>query len=78
MMIFIQEGKNNMLNTKVSTIISSLKAMISEAYTYYKSLPIYGKVIFIIVLIICKIGPDFIMFPILMKWVRTHSKRTEN
>lgn len=67
-----------MLNTKVSTIISSLKAMISEAYTYYKSLPIYGKVIFITVLIICKIGPDFIMFPILMKWVRTHSKRTEN
>lgn len=66
------------MKNKFKTALEKVKVFFKELYNYFKTLPAWGKVIFILVLIICKLGPDFIMFPLLIKWVRKHNKRTEN
>lgn len=59
-------------------LVEKSKIMLKEVYDYFKSLPLWGKVIFILVVLICKLGPDFILFPMLIKWVQAHKNNVEN
>lgn len=55
------------MKNKFKTALEKVKVSFKVLYNYFKTLPAWGKVIFILVLIICKLGPDFIMFPLLIK-----------
>lgn len=59
-------------------LIEKTKVTVKEVYDYFKSLPLWGKVIFILVVLVCKLGPDFILFPMLIKWVQAHNNVENN
>lgn len=54
---------------KLKEGIETFKKLVLPIKEYYKSLTPVGKAIFIMVLIICKLGPDMILFPLLIKWI---------
>lgn len=60
--------------------IRIVKRLLKQIKEFYNSLSPFGKIIFILVLIICKLGPDMILFPMLIKWInrRRESKLDAN
>ena len=60
---------------KIKKTIETIKTLLVPIKEYYKSLSPAGKAIFIMVLIICKLGPDMILFPMLIKWINKRRDR---
>ena len=54
----------------MNTIINNIKNMMNEFVEYYNTLNKFQKVIFIIVVALMKMGPDFITIPLLLKYIR--------
>ena len=52
---------------KIRKAIESIKTILAPIVAYYKTLPVWGKVLLIVICIIAKMGPDFILFPIIYK-----------
>lgn len=58
---------------KIANAVESFKGLVHELSNYYKGLSPKGKVIFVLVVFVCKfILPDVIAFPALFKWMRKH------
>ena len=53
----------------ISKAIESVKTLLSPIVAYYKTLPTWGKVVLILICIIAKMGPDFIIFPLMYKYI---------
>ena len=49
--------------------INSVKELLAPIVAYYKTLPLGGKILLIAICIIAKMGPDFILFPIIYKFI---------
>ena len=52
---------------KIRRAIESIKLVLAPIIAYYKTLPMWGKVLLIAICILAKMGPDFILFPIIYK-----------
>lgn len=52
---------------KIRKAIGSIKLVLAPIIAYYKTLPMWGKVLLIAICILAKMGPDFILFPIIYK-----------
>lgn len=64
--------------SKLTNAIKSVKAILAPIITYYKTLPTWGKVVLILICIIAKMGPDFILFPIIYKVIaKKQAKKAE-
>ena len=59
----------------VVKVIGSVKTLLAPIVAYYKTLPTWGKVILILVCIIAKLGPDFILFPIIYKVIKRKQEK---
>ena len=53
----------------ISKTIKSVKTLLAPIVAYYKTLPTWGKVVLILICIIAKMGPDFIIFPLMYKYI---------
>lgn len=53
----------------ISKAIKSVKTLLAPIVAYYKTLPTWGKVVLILICIIAKMGPDFIIFPLMYKYI---------
>ena len=53
----------------ISKAIESVKTLLAPIVAYYKTLPTWGKVVLILICIIAKMGPDFIIFPLMYKYI---------
>ena len=53
--------------SKLRNAIESIKTILAPIVAYYKTLPLWGKVLLITICILAKMGPDFILFPIIYK-----------
>lgn len=63
----------------MKTIKKSVKENIKIFKDFFKSLNWWQRAIFIIIIILCKLGPGLITFPILIKIVKTRMKnKSEN
>ena len=60
--------------SKLKVFVSEVKKLLMMIKDYYNSLSPTGKVIFIIILILLKLGPDMITMPILVRHIK---KKTE-
>lgn len=70
--------KNTIKKLVDSSMVRKSKAIIAELVAFYKTLSPWKKVLFILVVLICKfILPDLIAFPALLKWIRNQEKRNQ-
>ena len=62
----------------ISKAIESVKTLLAPIVAYYKTLPAWGKVLLILICIIAKMGPDFIIFPLMYKYIeKKQAKKAE-
>lgn len=54
---------------KIRKAIESIKLVLAPIVAYYKTLPLGGKILLIAICVIAKMGPDFIIFPIIYKFI---------
>ena len=55
--------------SKLTKSIESIKTILAPIVAYYKTLPVWGKVLLIAICILAKMGPDFIIFPLMYKYI---------
>ena len=64
--------------SKLTSAIKSIKTILAPIVAYYKTLPLWGKVVLIAICVIAKMGPDFILFPIIYKVIaKKQAKKAE-
>ena len=56
-------------------IIKETVSIIKDIKDYFKTLSPMGKVIFILILVVLKLGPDLITMPILIKYIKSKTKK---
>ena len=49
--------------------VNTVKELLAPIVAYYKTLPLGGKILLIAICVIAKMGPDFIIFPIIYKYI---------
>lgn len=59
----------------IKKIIEETVSIIKDIKGYFKTLSPMGKVIFILILVILKLGPDLITMPILIKYIKSKTKK---
>ena len=59
----------------IRNFIRETAAIVKDIKEYFKSLSPMGKVIFVLILVVLKLGPDLITMPILIKYVRSKTKK---
>lgn len=62
---------------KIRKAIESIKLVLAPIIAYYKTLPMWGKVLLIAICILAKMGPDFILFPIIYKVIAKKRAKKE-
>ena len=62
---------------KIRKAIESIKLVLAPIIAYYKTLPMWGKVLLIAICILAKMGPDFILFPIIYKAIAKKQAKKE-
>lgn len=62
---------------KIRKAIESIKLVLAPIIAYYKTLPMWGKVLLIAICILAKMGPDFILFPIIYKVIAKKQAKKE-
>lgn len=53
------------------------REMGSEIIDFYRSLPIQKKVVFIIILVLAKLGPDMLTYGLIIRYIRNKRKKNE-
>ena len=56
-------------------MIKETVSIIKDVKAYFKTLSPTGKVIFILILVVLKLGPDLITMPILIKYIKSKTKK---
>lgn len=59
----------------IKNLITETVSIIKDIKEYFKTLSPMGKVIFILILVILKLGPDLITMPILIKYIKSKTKK---
>ena len=59
----------------VKNLIKETVSIIKDIKGYFKTLSPMGKVIFILILVVLKLGPDLITMPILIKYIKSKTKK---
>ena len=59
----------------IKNIIKETVTIVKYIKGYFKTLSPMGKVIFILILVILKLGPDLITMPILIKYIKSKTKK---
>ena len=59
----------------IKNIIKETVNIVKDIKEYFKTLSPVGKVIFILILVILKLGPDLITMPILVKYIKSKTKK---
>lgn len=59
----------------IKNIIEETASIIKDIKEYFKTLSPTGKIIFILILVVLKLGPDLITMPILIKYIKSKTKK---
>ena len=59
----------------IKNIIEETISIVKDIKEYFKTLSPIGKVIFILILVVLKLGPDLITMPILVKYIKSKTKK---
>ena len=59
----------------IKNLIKETVAIVKDIKEYFKTLSPMGKVIFILILVVLKLGPDLITMPILIKYIKSKTKK---
>ena len=59
----------------IKSLVEETVAIVKDIKEYFKTLSPMGKVIFILILVILKLGPDLITMPILIKYIKSKTKK---
>ena len=59
----------------IKNLVEETVSIIKDIKGYFKTLSPMGKVIFILILVILKLGPDLITMPILIKYIKSKTKK---
>ena len=59
----------------IKNLVEETVAIVKDIKEYFKTLSPTGKVIFILILVILKLGPDLITMPILIKYIKSKTKK---
>ena len=59
----------------IKKIIEETVDIVKDIKGYFKTLSPMGKVIFILILVVLKLGPDLITMPILIKYIKSKTKK---
>ena len=61
----------------ITRTMVTFKEMGEEIIDFYKSLSTTKKVIFIIILILAKLGPDMLTYGLIVRYIRNKRKKNE-
>ena len=59
----------------IKNIIKETVYIVKDIKEYFKTLSPTGKIIFILILVVLKLGPDLITMPILIKYIKSKTKK---
>lgn len=59
----------------IKNLIKETVSIIKDIKEYFKTLSPMGKVIFILILVVLKLGPDLITMQILIKYIKSKTKK---
>ena len=59
----------------IKNIIKETIYIVKDIKEYFKTLSPTGKIIFILILVVLKLGPDLITMPILVKYIKSKTKK---
>lgn len=59
----------------IKNLVEEAVAIVKDIKDYFKTLSPMGKVIFIMILVVLKLGPDLITMPILIKYIKSKTKK---
>ena len=59
----------------IRNFIRESVSIVKDIKEYFKTLSPVGKVIFILILVVLKLGPDLITMPILIKYIKSKTKK---
>ena len=59
----------------IKNLVEEAVAIVKDIKDYFKTLSPMGKVIFILILVVLKLGPDLITMPILIKYIKSKTKK---